>query len=266
MGLKNMWVIFLLFAHAGCTVAAEGDKSASTISKPSLATLPEAYPSKPGACYVLLKSNEKGLPPVESSENPMCHAVLDNFNMFCNEPPQYERRKLHSTTKDLSGPKWHEIEVKSNPELLKQTYGAVSLPQYREERWQFEGEKVRSLGASGVLRLSRAEVSADMRGGRQTVYMLENSQLGDPVGYNQPRLMFSDYERETPSEIFKLITYQAVADLWSFQNTWFLLRYDVDRKWFTVGELYSSRAGSEAPVVVSTICSIQHINDRLEGK
>lgn len=231
-------------------------------AEPAVAKIAAAYKGKPGACYVLLKPHWGSSPHVEGGNYPICRAVLDNFNKFCDEPPPYERRKLHPTTKNLSEPLWEKMDVKSNIQLVMQTYGAISLPQFREERWQFEGKKVLSLAESGALRLSKVDLSADLRGGQQTVYMLENSQLGDPIGYNQPRLMFSERGKHVPSAFFDLIADSGEADLWKFRNSLFLISYQVDNKWFVVKELYSSRAGPDVPVTATTSCSIQHINDR----
>src|SRR5688572_26671171 len=73
----------------------------ATLSNVALgATLP-AYPAQPGDCYVLLK-NQPSV--VQSSDAPLCLATLRNFNKFCGEPPQYDRRKRHLSSEELREP------------------------------------------------------------------------------------------------------------------------------------------------------------------
>jgi len=222
-----------------------------------------AYEGAPGACYVLLRPNWDGNPHVASSRAPVCLAVLDSLNRQCDEPPQYERRAFHSSSSALKEPEWVAMDVKSNLTLVKQVYGAASLPRFREERWAFEGPKVLALAADGVLRLSQADIGLGDRSARFTAYMLENSQHGDPIGYNQPRLMFSEPTKQEPSKTFDNVAEDGVADLWLFGHSWILVRYDVDSKWFTVGEVIGTfAAGTYPTVAVSPTCSIQHLNDR----
>lgn len=226
-----------------------------------------AYSGAPGACYVLLRPNWDGNPHVASSRAPVCTAVLDSFNRHCGQPPPYERRAVHLLSSSLTEPAWAPVDVKSNLALVKHVYGAVSLPQHREDRWTFEGPKVLKLADDGVLRLSQVDIVLGDRGARFDVYMLEGSQLGDPVGYNQPRLMFSEPTKQEPSKTFDNVGDDGVADLWRFGHSWFLISYDVDSRWFTVAELTGRFTASDYPTVgASTICSIQHLDDRYGRK
>lgn len=108
-------------------VAAAGGEAAFT---PPVYT---AYELKPGACYVLLKPK---WPEVMGGDYPVCRAVLDNLNKFCDEPPQYDRRKVHPTTRNLREPNWERVDAKANLDLVKQTYLATELPEYRDGRWE----------------------------------------------------------------------------------------------------------------------------------
>lgn len=257
-------VLCTVFALALAACAAPADQAHAGGTPPALKGKPlPTYPAKRTDCYLLLKDQS---PYITSSAAPVCVAVLANFNKFCDEPPQYNRRKIHFSSKDLTEPKWEEMDASKNLELVKQTYMASHLPQYRETHWGGERERLLGLASSGKLRLSRAEISADPRGGMQTVYRLENVYPPEPPGFDQPFLMFSDLGAESPAPLFRLNIY-SVADLWAFRGRWHLIRYwpaedDPQERRFIVYEILSSLASKDAPVVATERCTIQHKNDQ----
>ncbi|MGH9931128.1 MAG: hypothetical protein ACREA9_18115 [Pyrinomonadaceae bacterium] len=219
-----------------------------------------AYELKPGACYVLLKPRwSRG---VSSGDYPGCRAVLDNLNKFCDEPPHYDRRKVHPTTRNLREPKWERIDAESHSELLKQTFLAGVLPEYREGRWQHAEKRILSLAASGALHLSKAELGGDLRGALETVYMLENTAPSELPEYNQPRLMFSEQDQVTGSPLIRPSSYWGAEDLLRFGAHWYLTGFEPTERQFVVKELTRPQAGPDAPVSISPVCTIQHINDR----
>ncbi len=127
-----------------------------------------------------------------------------------------------------------------------------------------------TLVAADALRLSRADIRDDLRGapqtayyllGAQTVYMLENHSPSDPPAYNQPRLMFSEQNQQTPSPLFRPLMYWGSEDLLHYRDYWYLTGFDPDRRRFEVKQLMRPH-GPEGEVAAVTRCTIQHNNDR----
>jgi hypothetical protein len=227
-----------------------------------------AFESQPGACYVLLRPNDVQV--LGEEDHPFCPAVLDNFNKFCDLPPLYDRRKVHPSVTALSEPEWRSIDVKSNLDLVKATYLADVLPEYRDIIWGHDKQLILSRADSGSLRLWRGDLRDDLRSGLQTVFMLENSSPdGQPNVTNEPRLMFAERGRETPSPLLNPLGNWGTGDVWCYRDYWgvchwFLIKFESNYGWFLVMELMRPTPGPS--VSAPTVCNIQHVKDRRGSK
>jgi hypothetical protein len=216
-----------------------------------------AHKSSSKACYVRLKPRWTE---VEFGDHQACRAVLDNLNRFCGAPPQYEQRKLHGATKNLSAPAW--VAVEPTEELVKQTWSVVISSKNREAYWASYRDKVMAKVQDGSLRLLKADQVSDLRGALQTVYKLETLRPYQILGFNQPLLMFAEHGKETPYNVFDLMSTAANADLWKFRQQWLTIHFDPYNKWFEIGQLSLALPDTEGLVVSPVQCTIQHINDR----
>ena len=142
-----------------------------------------AYESTPEQCYVLLRPLGNS---VFSTKASVCMAVLENLNRFCGEPPQFERRRIHASSR-ISGPAWIQIDPLQNFEIVKQTISGEFPPQYREERWRLQEARLRTLAQEGVLQLAKA----DLQG------VAENPTLGPsaPIGATERCTLQSKNDR-----------------------------------------------------------------------
>jgi len=78
----------------------------------------EKTKAEPKPCFRLL---ERKWPEVQSGHYPVCLAYLKNLNRFCGEPPPTCERKLDPAIKELSLPKWEEIDPKAHLKVIEQT-------------------------------------------------------------------------------------------------------------------------------------------------
>lgn len=148
-----------------------------------------AYPAKRTDCYVLLKNQ---WPYVQGGDYPVCRAVVENLNKLCDQPRQYESRKIHPSTQALARADWEPISAKDNPDLVKQTVLVNVLPTCRESRWQNYAARVEQGIAPGDLKLFRAEINAGLGDGQQIAYRVENAWEPGQRGYNQASLMIAE--------------------------------------------------------------------------
>jgi hypothetical protein len=224
-----------------------------------------AFKGSSKACYVRLKPRWTE---VEFGDHQACRAVLDNLNRFCGAPPQYEQRKLHRATKNLSAPVW--VAMEPTEELVKQTWSVVASSKNREAYWASSRDKVMAKVQDGSLRLFKADIGpqidadqvSDLRGALQTVYKLETLRRFQIPGFNQPLLMFAEHGKETPYKVFDQMSTAANADLWEFRQQWLTIHFDPYHKWFEIGQLSLALPDTEGLVVSPVQCTIQHINDR----
>ena len=218
-----------------------------------------AYPGQPKDCYQLLKNQ---YPYVQGGDFPVCLSVLRNFNKFCDQPPQYDRRQLHPETKDLAEPAWAAMPVMQNLDLVKETFLASNPPQDRQAFWLNERERVTGLAKAGKLKLSGAKVDLNLRFGNQTVYKLEGYYAPPvPAGYIQPRLMLTTQTKPRASSDLVFVSFDWAADLWRFRRSWYLVHFDPIEKRFVINELIRPGLGIEAPVGTLTRCTIMYAAD-----
>jgi hypothetical protein len=218
-----------------------------------------AYAGQPKDCYQLLKNK---LPRVQSGDYPVCRSVLQNFNRFCDQPAQYDQRPLHADSSDLQEPAWSYMPVTENLDLVKETYVAAHHPKYRESFWLNEQERVIRLAHAAKLKLFSASVDLNVGLGRQDVYRLTgyyDTQV--PAGYQQPRLMITTDAAPRSSSALIPASFDLAADLWQFQQAWYLVHFDLIERRFVVKELLRSGRGEAAPIDTQTRCTIMHVAD-----
>lgn len=220
---------------------------------------PPIYKPKPGDCYVLLRPRWTDYEHIASSNEPVCRTVLENLNKYCDEPPQYDKRKLHPTSLTLSEPKWVSMDTTSNHVLIKWILAPNATKQYREDSWLYAEPQVRA----GQAKLKRADVlGADQQHGVHTVYIAEDLGAERGTGYNQPRIMFSEKGESTPSPLFaRILPFQSIGDLWRFEDGWYVVGFDTLSNYFEVREI-TAIGPSPSWLVALTRCSIEHTNDR----
>lgn len=240
--------LILLWAAVGSANAQHAERVPAPIYKP-----------KPGACYVLLRPRWTDYEHIASSNEPVCRTVLDNFNQYCEEQPQYDKRKLHPTSTALSEPEWVSMDLASNLELVKWVLAPNETKEYRENSWLYAVPQL----STGQAKLKRADVvNADRQHGVNTVYMAEDLSADRGAGYNQARIMFSEKDQSTPSPRFKRVwASESSGDLWKFEDRWYVVGYNTRTAYFEVREL--TALGPDPPWIAAlTTCSIEHINDR----
>jgi hypothetical protein len=224
------------------------------------------YKHDPSACYVILR---RQWPYVRSGNYPVCRAVAEELNRSCGDPPQYDVRKFRSTPEGIVLPDWKPLDAVSNLDLIKQVQWVNATPDSVEANWTRHSEQARARAASGTLKLFRTTVAGiDFRGGVYTAYRVENPVPGGDVGsgYNQPRLMISERDKQAPSEMFQRLHTAAPinSELFQFKGQWFVFGFDRFERRFIVSEFVW--AGTPGPVGMRAVCSIHHISDRPEGK
>jgi hypothetical protein len=219
-----------------------------------------AYPSEPKDCYQLLK---KKLPSVQGGDHPVCMPVLKNLNRFCDQSPQYDQRHLHPESSELQAPAWMEVPVMQNMDIVKETYLAANQRKYREPFWGNEQERVTRLAYEGKLKLFNTNVDLNVNLGPQAVYKLEGyyATSSVPAGYLQPRLMFtSDPTSRVGSDLMPP-SFDTAADLWRFEQGWYLIHFDPIEKRFVVKEMTRTGRGSDAMMDTPTRCTIMYMQD-----
>jgi hypothetical protein len=219
-------------------------------------TLP-AYDAPEGACYVLLKPQ---VPYYRSSdEEPVCRAVLENYNKFCESPPQYVERKIHPATTDLHEPQWTELPLNGNPDLLKRLILPGEKAPDQEVRWQGELPRLEPLIASGAVKLFRADIAGlDGTDSIHTVYRVENLDPRDGAD-NQAHFMFAEPGTRVRSPRFsRLIDY--TGELIQHRNRWYISRFSTLDQRFLVLSI-----GSE-PIMSLGVCAIEHEADRMNAR
>ncbi len=240
--------LFLTLLLLSFAVSAHAEPAA-----PKSAAFP-IYPKPiPKDCYVLLKS--KGWPHVvESGDYPVCWAVLKNMNKFCNEPPQYERRKLHPTTTNLKEPNWQPMDPRQNMDIIKEFLSPGYSQNMSVKAATVAGylPRVEKQMNNGDLKLFSADIDIDNRG-LKTVYRAEHLMSSD----DYIEYLVAEFKQRRPSDHFDGIF--SVGDLVSFRKSWYFIKFHSYEKYFTVKEV--SRA-TEGDAGVLTRCTFQHINDR----
>lgn len=133
----------------------------TTAYRTRLASLNEIL-AQPKPCFRLL---ERKWPEVQSGHYPVCVAYLKNLNSFCGESPTACERKLDPVIKELSLPKWEEVDPKANLDLIAQIVkgGNVFTPP-SEIRWQVVKPEILSRIDHGAVHMWQARISLTTNG------------------------------------------------------------------------------------------------------
>jgi hypothetical protein len=197
-----------------------------------------------------------------SDEEPVCRAVLKNYNRYCDNPPQYIERKIHPSTTDIKAPQWVPLSPEKNFDLVKQLIHPSASEKDQETRWTFELSRLKPLMANGTLKLFRADV-VGFEGERSihTVYRLENLHPEEGAD-NQAHLLFAEHGERVRSAGFGYYPeYQ--GELIQHEGSWYVSRFsDVDRRFLVVS--VDSRNG--LPIRMKGECAIEHKVDRAEPR
>lgn len=256
IGVAGRMILFAVALMCATRVSAGGDSRWVTDK------IWPAYPAGPKACYVLLIPNSVE---VLGENQPVCNAMLESLNRFCDEAPLYDRRKVDRSNPELYEPDWQPIDVKTNLELVKNVCLASVIPENRDAIWARNEGLVLARAGAGTLKLSRADLGNDLRGGLQWVFMLENvSPDGRPKVTNQPLLMFAERGRQTTSPLISPLSMATwgFGDLWRFRDKWYLVQTHSTYGWFEVRELMRPTPGARAEIAAPIMCRIQHVKDR----
>ncbi len=248
--LHRAWIATAVAVMMVATVPAQAQKKGKPFP---------AYAGQPKDCYQLLKNK---LPQVQSGDSPVCQSVIKNFNRFCDRPVQYDQRLLHAESTDLQEPAWSDVPVTENLDLVKEAYVAVNYPKYRESLWANEQERVTRLAHAAKLKLFSASVDLNLGLGRQDIYRLTGYyDIPVPAGYQQPRLMITTAVAPRTSSALVPASFDLAADLWQFQQAWYLVHFDPIERRFVVKELLRPGRGEAAPIETQTRCTIMHAED-----
>jgi uncharacterized protein len=110
-------------------------------------------------CFRLL---ERQWPEVQSGHYPVCLAYLKSLNHFCAEPPPTCERKLDPTIKELSLPKWEEIDPKAYLEVIAQM---LTSPSYRVTQvWRPLNPEIKARILEGKTQMWQAWIDLDHDG------------------------------------------------------------------------------------------------------
>ncbi len=200
---------------------------------------------------------------IKGEDYPVCRAVLANLNKFCDEPPQYSRRKLHPSSRNLEEPAWRPLDPAQNVDIVQAIYTTTVGGSAEEQAhaWRNVRGRLTSLTTSGVLRLWEAEIDIDANGATETVYLLENRYPHDPPKHNAPVFMVARQGQRTQADFATEMGTEVYGDLWKSANEygtprWHSITFHPVQAWFLIQEIVNF--GDMGGV---TRCTIQHIND-----
>jgi hypothetical protein len=244
-------LVISLFLFAGAT-------GCSGLSPPANAAQTDLV--APSGCYQLVNEDSSALP-LASGDNPVCPVATENLNRYCAEPPQYNKRKVHPDSVQLSEPSWTAMSAADNIPLIRTMLAPYRDEDTRARVWEANKTQIESLARSGVIKLSSAVIqNADLQGGIHTIYRLENIRPTEPEeGFNQAHIMFSAVGAREPSPLFSSI-YLGGGDAWMYQGRWYLAGYSSLDQRFLIRAL--SRPRREGPVAGVNVCTIKYVDNR----
>ncbi len=222
-----------------------------------------SYPAPPSSCYVQLRPIDTARSAYADGEDqPLCRAVLRNLNQFCDSPPQYSKRRLAPSVKDLSEPKWEILDARTNIPIVKEAFTATATTQeFKDSHWAAYGKRQIELANQGMLGLKTATLDIDSDGIDEQVFILENSypEVTDP-GINSPIFYIAEKGEKNQSLVGATIGTAAIGDLWAFEKNWYSIRFDFFSLTprLLVGQIIRSD-----PTRISAItqCTIQYKNE-----
>jgi hypothetical protein len=216
------------------------------------------YPARPGDCYVLLKETWPDWPYAKGGDYPVCRSVLANLNKFCDEPPQYSRRKIHPSTRDLEEPVWQALDPLQNRDIVEETYTASApSPEMRTLNMNSRRAKITSIIESGVLRLWSTDIDVDSDGTLDTVFMLDNLYPKSSPEFNVPTFMIAEQGKRTLSQKAAGIMIDSQGDLFRFSGKWHSIGFSVS----PIRELRVYQFIGQKTIATTQLCTIQHVND-----
>jgi hypothetical protein len=188
--------------------------------------------------------------------------VLANLNKFCDLPPQFNRRLLHPTTRNLSEPDWKPLDPNGNLDIVREVVTTTgNSPEDRALHWNDVEKRMTSLARDGTLRLLTADIDIDSDGVLETLYLLENSSPTDIApGANSSVFMVADQGQRIRSAGGAAIGYESFGDLWRFDNRWYSIHIDLGT--YPGPGIRVGKIVRYLPLQLSAVtdCTIQHVN------
>lgn len=182
-----------------------------------------------GACYKARPLTGPTGEPITDRIEPVCKALADNLNEFCDEPPMVCHLKIHPKyAKTMALPEWKSVNLRGSLALVERFVRApwegLGDPRAPDRIWQEERAESRVALKEGRLRLSTSRLDLYQTGRSDQVYMLDRN--GDCEQKLMPQFKSSDRTTWPEEFISPRRTVQYTPDaLTSFKKEFWLFSH-----------------------------------------